>query len=172
MSASPEKLASQLKEILAFGVRKKLEEDNISISTFARRIRTGRISIRRLLDPKNTAITLRTMTKAAYALGLDMTLSVRPRPLDDLIPLAEKYASTKDDAEAARLEDQFIAGYYGRRIDGRTETPRLTANGSRKAFSSPKTKETRRSKADRHAKNSTGQPASRSSPTPAGAGSR
>jgi hypothetical protein len=160
MSASAEQLATELKEILAFNVRRRLAEEKISISTFARRINTGRISIRRLLDPKNTAITLTTMTKAVHALGLEMMIVVRPRPLDELVPLAAEYAATKDDAKAARLEDQFIAGYYGKRINIRIKTSRQDA------------KHSRRSTAASHAKSSTGQPATRSSPTPAAAGAR
>ena len=86
----------------------------MSVSALARRIRTGRQSVRRLLDGKDTAITLNTMAKAAEALDLEFEISVKPLPLPKLERIAQRYVATRDDKEAAKLEEQFLEGYYGK----------------------------------------------------------
>ncbi len=67
--------ALQLKKSLADAIRYKMAAEHLSISTFAKKTKTGRNSVRRILDGKNTAITLRTMAKAAKALNLRSTES-------------------------------------------------------------------------------------------------
>jgi transcriptional regulator with XRE-family HTH domain len=108
--------ALQLKKVLADAIRHRLAEDNMSISAFAKKTRTGRNSVRRLLDSKNTAITLKTMTKAAHALNLELSLAVKQLPLSKLEQIAKQYADTSDNKEAAKLEVQFLEGYYGKPI--------------------------------------------------------
>jgi transcriptional regulator with XRE-family HTH domain len=109
--------AVQLKKTLADAIRHRLAEDNMSISAFAKKIRTGRNSVRRLLDGKNTAITLKTMTKAAHALNLELSLAVKQLPLSKLELIAKQYADTSDNKEAAKLEVQFLEGYYGKPVN-------------------------------------------------------
>ena len=109
-------MAFQAKKTLATALKQKLAVERMSISTFAKRIKTGRQSVRRLLDGKNTAITLNTMAKAAKALNLQFELSVRPLPLSKLEPIAKKYVETPDDKEAARREAEFMDGYYGKSL--------------------------------------------------------
>ena len=87
----------------------------MSIANFARRIKTGRIAVRRLLDPTNTAVTLKTMTKASHALGLEITIGVSPKPLEELEPIIDEYLAAEDPAAGARLEDDLVAGYYGQK---------------------------------------------------------
>ena len=108
--------AFQLKKTLADAVRHKLTEDHMSISAFAKKTKTGRNSVRRLLDDKDTSITLKTMAKAANALNLELSLAVRKLPLARLEKIAGKYIKTKDEAAAAKLEAQFLEGYYGRPV--------------------------------------------------------
>ena len=106
-------VALNLKRVLADSLRQKLATDKTSVSAFARRIGTGRIAIRRLLDPKNTAVTLKTMTKAVHALGLEITIGVGPKPLAQLEPMIDRYLVAEDSVTASHLEDELVAGYYG-----------------------------------------------------------
>ena len=107
-------MAINAKKTLAAALRRKLSEERISVSAFARKIGTGRQSVRRLLDGRNTAITLNTMAKAADALDLELELSVKALPLAKLEGLARRYVAATDDKVAAKLEEQFLKGYYGR----------------------------------------------------------
>ena len=62
------------KKIIAYDLQKAIEEKKISKSEMARRMRTSRKSLDRLLDPENLSVTLITMEKAAHA--LDKKLSI------------------------------------------------------------------------------------------------
>lgn len=103
-----------LKKSLASAIRQKMAADRLSISTFAKRTKTGRNSVRRILDGKNTSITLKTMARAAEALNLELTLSVKRLSPVQLGKIADRYASARDEQEAARLENQFVEGFYGK----------------------------------------------------------
>ena len=105
--------ALQLKQTLASTLREKMASDQLTIAGFARQTKTGRNAIRRILDPRNTSITLLTMAKTAKALNLELSLSARPLPLAKLEPLAVQLASATDARTVARLKKQFLAGYYG-----------------------------------------------------------
>lgn len=61
--------AVAIKRVIAFQVRKFMDEEGISKSEMARRMRTSRASLDRLLDPENNAVTLQTLERAAEALG-------------------------------------------------------------------------------------------------------
>lgn len=105
--------ALQLKKDLATAVRRKMAVDHLNIAGFARKTKTGRNSVKRLLDGRNTAITLKTMVKAAEALGLKLSLTVEPLPVAKLDALAQRMveAPTKDEAE--RLKEALLDGFYG-----------------------------------------------------------
>jgi transcriptional regulator with XRE-family HTH domain len=109
-------VALQLKKSLATAIRRKMADDNLSITAFARKTKTGRNSVKRLLDGRNTAITLKTMAKAAEALNLKITLTIKPLPVSKLDKIAKQMveATTADDAE--KLKVQFIEGFYGKPI--------------------------------------------------------
>ncbi len=102
-----------IKRQLAKSLRTKIERDHVNISALAREIGTGRTAIRRVLDDKNTSITLRTMHKTAHALGLRLVLEARPMTPQELGTTAAKMVAAKTDKEAARLKDQLIRGFYG-----------------------------------------------------------
>jgi transcriptional regulator with XRE-family HTH domain len=108
--------ALHLKKTLADAIRLRLAEENMTISDFARKTGTGRHSVRRLLDGKNTAITLKTMAKAANVLDLELTLSVKQLPLSSLEKISRQLASTDDAKEARDLKKRFMEGYYGKPI--------------------------------------------------------
>lgn len=67
MLADAESVA--IKRVIAHQIRRLMEEQGISKSEMARRMKTSRSSLDRLLDPENGSITLQTLERAAQALG-------------------------------------------------------------------------------------------------------
>jgi antitoxin HicB len=61
--------ASAIKFKIARELEKAMNEQNISKAEIARRLKTSRTGVDRLLDPENTSITLNTMAKVASLLG-------------------------------------------------------------------------------------------------------
>ena len=57
------------KKILTADIRQMMDESNMSKAQLAREMHTARPVVDRLLDPKNTAVTLKTIAKAAAVLG-------------------------------------------------------------------------------------------------------
>ena len=68
--------AVALKETLAWQVRQAMEKDNISKVEMARRMKTSRAALDRLLDPGNASVTLQTLTRAAHAIGRDLRIEL------------------------------------------------------------------------------------------------
>ncbi len=58
-----------VKRVLARQISAQMEEQQISKSAMAKRMHTSRAALDRLLDPKNDAVTLNTLFKAATAVG-------------------------------------------------------------------------------------------------------
>ena len=58
-----------LKQILADQIKAAMEKDRLTKSAMASRIETSRRALDRLLDPKNTGVTLHTLQRAAAAVG-------------------------------------------------------------------------------------------------------
>jgi antitoxin HicB len=65
--AETEAVAS--KRVLAFQIAKLMEEQQLSKAEMARRMRTSRAAVDRLLDSDTESATLATLEKAAAALG-------------------------------------------------------------------------------------------------------
>ena len=65
-----------LKRTLAWLLTKSMQEQGISQAEMARRMKTSRTSVRRLLDPTNPSATIDTMEKAAAALGKRLCISL------------------------------------------------------------------------------------------------
>lgn len=61
--------AVAIKRVIAWQIEEAMKQDSISKTDLARRMKTSRASINRLLDPTNPSISLITMEKAAHALG-------------------------------------------------------------------------------------------------------
>jgi len=61
--------ATAIKRVIAFQLEKIMKEQNISKSEMARRMKTSRAYLDRLLDPENDKIQLNTLYKAAAAVG-------------------------------------------------------------------------------------------------------
>jgi len=57
------------KRVIAFQIAREMELAHISQSELARRMKTSRSSVERLLDPTNPSVTLQTLERAASAVG-------------------------------------------------------------------------------------------------------
>jgi transcriptional regulator with XRE-family HTH domain len=106
-------VALKMKQSLASAIRERMAAERLNITTFAKKTKTGRNSIRRILNSNNTSITLNSIGKAAEALNLDFTLSAKKLTPDQLGKIADRL-DTADAREKARLEEEFVAGFYGR----------------------------------------------------------
>ena len=100
------------KRSLAASILQKMEEDNLSISALAARIGTGRTAVRRILDPENTSITFRSMSRAAHAVDLRIKLIAEPMSPDELGHLAQHLAKSQTKAETAKLTAPITEGFY------------------------------------------------------------
>ncbi|HEY8751062.1 MAG TPA: helix-turn-helix transcriptional regulator [Tepidisphaeraceae bacterium] len=61
--------AAAIKFKIARELEKAMSERKITKAEMARRLKTSRTGVDRLLDPENTSITLNTMAKVAHLLG-------------------------------------------------------------------------------------------------------
>jgi antitoxin HicB len=68
--------ASAIKRILARQVEAAMKEKKFSKAEMARRMRTSRAALDRLLDPENGAVTLGTLQKAAAVVGRQVRLEL------------------------------------------------------------------------------------------------
>ncbi|MBI2432998.1 MAG: XRE family transcriptional regulator [Candidatus Hydrogenedentes bacterium] len=68
--------AQALKEILAMQVEKAMQSEGLTKTAMATRMRTSRPALDRLLDDKNTSVTLHTLQRAAAALGKRVRLEL------------------------------------------------------------------------------------------------
>lgn len=69
--------ASAIKFKLAHELAKAMSKQKISKAEMAKRLKTSRTGIDRLLDPDNTSITLNTMAKVAHLLGKRIDFALR-----------------------------------------------------------------------------------------------
>lgn len=57
------------KRVIAFQIAQEMERTHVSHSELARRMKTSRSAVERLLDPTNPSVTLQTLERAASAMG-------------------------------------------------------------------------------------------------------
>jgi len=69
--ADVEKVA--MKRMLAYQIENLMKSQSITVTEMARRMKTSRSSVSRLLDPENKSVTLHTIGHAAKALGKKCT---------------------------------------------------------------------------------------------------
>jgi antitoxin HicB len=69
--------ASAIKFKLAHELERAMSQQHISKAEMAKRLKTSRTGIDRLLDPENTSITLNTMAKVAHLLGKRIDFALR-----------------------------------------------------------------------------------------------
>ncbi len=65
-----------IKRIIAMELDHALKQHKLSKTELAHRIGTTRVGVNRLLDPENTSVTLRTLDKAARAIGKKLRFSL------------------------------------------------------------------------------------------------
>jgi antitoxin HicB len=63
-----------MKRVLAWQVTELMRKKKLSKTVMARRMRTSRAALDRLLDPENSSVTLQTMGRAAVALGKRLSI--------------------------------------------------------------------------------------------------
>lgn len=61
--------AVAIKRVIAYQVAELMKSQNMSKVAMAKRMKTSRSALDRLLDPENTSITLQTLEHAAHAIG-------------------------------------------------------------------------------------------------------
>jgi antitoxin HicB len=61
--------AIAIKRVLARQIHREMEEQQMTKADMAKRMRTSRAALDRLLDPENDSVTLHTLSKAAVAVG-------------------------------------------------------------------------------------------------------
>ena len=66
--------AAATKRVIAYQLNQFMEENKLSKSAMARRMQTSRSALNRLLDSSNSSVTLRTMDRAARALGKQLRI--------------------------------------------------------------------------------------------------
>ena len=66
------------KKVLAHDITQAMKAKGISPSEMARRMRTSREAVYRLLDPTRTGVTLDSLQRAAAALGLTLNITFAP----------------------------------------------------------------------------------------------
>ena len=69
--------ASAIKFKIAHELEKIMSDRHITKAEMAKRLKTSRTGVDRLLDPDNTSITLHTMAKVAHLLGKRIEFSLR-----------------------------------------------------------------------------------------------
>lgn len=58
-----------LKKVIAWQVEQAMKESNLSKTAMAKKMNTSRSALDRLLDPKNSSVTIQTLEKAAKAVN-------------------------------------------------------------------------------------------------------
>ena len=66
------------KKVLADALRKAMKAQKVTPAEMARRMRTSRPTVYRLLDPAERGATLDTLERASLALGLDLEIRLVP----------------------------------------------------------------------------------------------
>ncbi len=65
------------KRVLARRVLALMKQQRVSKAAMARRMRTSRAAVDRLLDAENTSVTLQTMGRAAAVLGKQLSIALK-----------------------------------------------------------------------------------------------
>ena len=67
-----------IKKVLSAKLEAAMLDQNISKSEMAKRLKTSRSQLDRLLDPDNETITLQTASRAAAVLGMTLEIHLNP----------------------------------------------------------------------------------------------
>lgn len=69
--------AGAMKRVLAWQIAQAMKKQHVTKSTMAKRMKTSRAALDRLLDAQNTSVTLQTMGRAAAVLGKELSITLR-----------------------------------------------------------------------------------------------
>ncbi len=68
--------AVAVKRVIAYQLGEVMKSQGLSKTELARRMKTSRASLERLLDPENASVTLLTLERAAQALGMRVKIEL------------------------------------------------------------------------------------------------
>lgn len=74
----PEVELLALKRVVALQIQEALEQEKLSKTQLAKRMKTSRAALDRILDPTNPSLTVASLGKAAAALGRKVDLKLVP----------------------------------------------------------------------------------------------
>lgn len=69
--------ATAMKRVLAWQIAQLMKKQRVTKSAMAKRMKTSRAALDRLLDAENTSVTLLTMGRAAAALGMELSITLK-----------------------------------------------------------------------------------------------
>ncbi|HVV65683.1 MAG TPA: hypothetical protein VHC42_09445 [Rhizomicrobium sp.] len=69
--------ATAMKRVLAWQIAQAMKKQRVTKSMMAKRMRTSRAALDRLLDADNTSVTLQTMGRAAAVLGKELSITLK-----------------------------------------------------------------------------------------------
>ena len=69
--------ATAMKRVLAWQITQAMKKQRVTKSAMAKRMRTSRAALDRLLDESNTSVTLQTMGRAAAVLGKELSITLK-----------------------------------------------------------------------------------------------
>ena len=69
--------ATAMKRVLTWQISQAMKKQRVTKSQMAKRMRTSRAALDRLLDADNTSVTLQTMGRAAAALGKQLSVTLK-----------------------------------------------------------------------------------------------
>ncbi|HWB83508.1 MAG TPA: hypothetical protein VG675_05180 [Bryobacteraceae bacterium] len=69
--------ANAMKRVLAWQITQAMKKQRVTKSSMAKRMRTSRAALDRLLDADNTSVTLQTMGRAAAVLGKELSITLK-----------------------------------------------------------------------------------------------
>ncbi len=67
---------SATKKVLSWKIKQEMEKKKLTKTAMAKKMKTSRSALDRLLDPENESVTLQTMKKAASVLGRKLKLEL------------------------------------------------------------------------------------------------
>ncbi len=69
--------STAMKRVLAWQIAQAMKKQRVTKSAMAKRMRTSRAALDRLLDESNTSVTLQTMGRAAAVLGKELSITLK-----------------------------------------------------------------------------------------------
>jgi hypothetical protein len=103
--------SAAIKRVLAWQFEQEMGRQQKTKQAMARELKTSRSQLDRLLDPRNTAVSLDTLSRAARVLGKRLVLEIRDQPTAQRPVVRRAYKI----AEPSALKKTRITGSVGER---------------------------------------------------------